>query len=1066
MAVSVGDLVIDIKVKNEDFRRAMGQTVALTNDVAAKLEGFAKRTEKLGATGFGGFRDPSGQVKGFIDTQRAMAVYEGEVNNLVGDLQVFSTRLAQLQAPLFSLKNQTALVTTAQKQASQATAEQSKSTANLRQNLPVLQTSLRGIVPLTSTLAIAARQAGAALGFQREEFTRISPQLALVAAGYEDMVGRSSRLSLQLRALNLVNFNVFASMQSWNTLDVLAGPGRLVEAFDRLRVAVLGGSAPMRQLQFAAGLALPGIQALGQYLIRIAQDNATEQFGANLLKLSNDLRLLGSGFIPQPLLVFANAVVSVVQRLNQLRAAISRGLTREIQFFGRQLGLIGSGNPFLALEETVSRVAAGFVRLSGSAIKLTAIGIAAGAYYGLNAALVQTYRASGLAAQGLGSVINAIGRIASSPITAVKNSLLSLGGALGLVNRNAVGLSGAPARAIQGFTFGFSNLGPGIAILAQSGPVMASTFALAAGSIKAFQSAANFEQTQLSFETLLGSVEKGRAVLDDLSQFSEITPFDPDPIIEAGRFLLTANEPADNLRDTLRQIGDVASGVKAPIEEIAQKFARVANENRLTGEILTQFGERGIPVAKELAKIYGVTEAQVRDLAKEGRIGIDALRASFANLTGSGGQFENLMQKQSRTTLGLLSTLRGRSVETLRGIGGALIEALGVREVISGFLDMSETSKTAIRDGVVNTIVGAANAIKGTFGPAFSFVRENLILIGDVGRSAFGFVGEVATSAFGGVVDGAKFLYDAAIGYLYGTSEEGQNAFTNLKEFGQDSLILLEYGFKNWKEVATLAVAEIAKAALDATNSFAQSDVGGYLESARKGIGYVGTAIGNLGVNVENAATTIGTNLAKPFAGFSEQSQERIAKFDFDGNLLGWQEELKGFEWTPLTEGWEQAVGTMGTTLAAEIDTAAQTLGAGVEAMREKVGGDAAAFLAERKKELEELRKAAENSIPKPDQLKKPVAPQAPGVPPLLPGNAEKGGDSRQTSLAAVEAGSSEAFRLIAESRRSDVTIGTETVDQIELQKQTNKLLGEVVTNGKLSLAKLAQSATKRGVKL
>jgi hypothetical protein len=72
---------------------------------------------------------------------------------------------------------------------------------------------------------------------------------------------------------------------------------------------------------------------------------------------------------------------------------------------------------------------------------------------------------------------------------------------------------------------------------------------------------------------------------------------------------------------------------------------------------IRQFTGRGIPIVKELAKQFGVTDDKVMQLVSDGKVGFAQIEKAFKSMTSEGGQFFNLMDAQSKTLLGQTSNL-------------------------------------------------------------------------------------------------------------------------------------------------------------------------------------------------------------------------------------------------------------------------------------------------------------------------------------------------------------------------------------------------------------------------
>ncbi|MDB2673824.1 hypothetical protein N9Y81_02595 [Akkermansiaceae bacterium] len=88
----------------------------------------------------------------------------------------------------------------------------------------------------------------------------------------------------------------------------------------------------------------------------------------------------------------------------------------------------------------------------------------------------------------------------------------------------------------------------GFALKAGIGGALAGGVATVAGGVKAINAAADFEQTQVAFTTLIGDAAKAEATLTRLRKLGAETPFEFPELADAGRKLIRSNL-ADTARD-------------------------------------------------------------------------------------------------------------------------------------------------------------------------------------------------------------------------------------------------------------------------------------------------------------------------------------------------------------------------------------------------------------------------------------------------------------------------------------------------------------------------------------
>ena len=170
--------------------------------------------------------------------------------------------------------------------------------------------------------------------------------------------------------------------------------------------------------------------------------------------------------------------------------------------------------------------------------------------------------------------------------------------------------------------------------------------------------AAKMESIQVQFEVLTGSVEGAAKAMKELQDFAATTPFQFEDVAKAGQQLLGFGFTADEIKDRLQEIGDVAAAAGVPLTEVALIFGQVEAAGKLTGERLLQLQERAIPIGPAIAQTMGVAETAVKDLVTQGKVTNEVFQEAFASISQEGGQAFQGMVKQSRTMAGLWSTLK------------------------------------------------------------------------------------------------------------------------------------------------------------------------------------------------------------------------------------------------------------------------------------------------------------------------------------------------------------------------------------------------------------------------
>jgi len=180
-----------------------------------------------------------------------------------------------------------------------------------------------------------------------------------------------------------------------------------------------------------------------------------------------------------------------------------------------------------------------------------------------------------------------------------------------------------------------------------------------------------FQQLEIAFGTMLGSEEKATALMNQMVQTAAKTPFDLMGVASGAKQLLAYGEAADRVNDTLVRLGNIASGLSIPLNDIVYLYGTTMVQGRLYANDVRQFTGRGIPLVKELAAMYGVTAEEINAMVSAGKIGFPEVEKVIRKLTDEGGQFYNLMAKQSASLTGQISNLEDAWDSMLNDIGTA-----------------------------------------------------------------------------------------------------------------------------------------------------------------------------------------------------------------------------------------------------------------------------------------------------------------------------------------------------------------------------------------------------------
>ena len=399
--------------------------------------------------------------------------------------------------------------------------------------------------------------------------------------------------------------------------------------------------------------------------------------------------------------------------------------------------------------------------------------------------------------------------------------------------------------------------------------------------------AADAEQAQVAFATMLKSGDAAKAVLNELEQFAASTPFQLNDLRDGAKQLLNAQVPATELTNRLRMLGDIAAGTGKPINDFVRIFAKVKSTGKVSLETLNQLAERGVPIYGALGSQLGKSRTEMLKMIGSGKVGFNDLEAAL-NATATGaGVFAGGMAAQSQTVTGLFSTLKDNVGFAMRELGNEIIAAFNFKSLMADGITMFQSLKT-----------GIASAR-----PLFQMWANGV-------KAAFGAVWEVVSVTFNAIT--------SALGITGGNWMESFATWAAVASFA----------FKNWPGLAELAFTKVglflAQMGAEFVHYFTvrvptvlRWFYDNFTDIFSTAASFVGNVFKNIGSNIANAMTAIWAFIKS--GGTSELE-------------LAWTPLLDGFESTvkKLPDIPERAIGELERSLAAESERLGAALSSGL----------------------------------------------------------------------------------------------------------------------------------------
>lgn len=265
------------------------------------------------------------------------------------------------------------------------------------------------------------------------------------------------------------------------------------------------------------------------------------------------------------------------------------------------------------------------------------------------------------------------------------------------------------------------------------GKVIAGAFAFreAAGFLnKSIQIRGEMQKLEIAFNTMLKSEEKTNALMGQMVKTAATTPFELMDVASGAKSLLAYGVAAEEVNETIIRLGNIAAALNIPLGDMAYLFGTTMTQGKVLSKDMYQFMGRGIPIAEELAKQFGVAKDEILGMCSEGKVGFEDIKKALWSMTDEGGKFYNLMQEQSKTLAGQLSNLQDSFDMMLNDLGSRIEDTAskGI-EAASWMLDHYEAIGKAIM-GLIATYGAYKAAMLAVYAiEKMSKLKENIQLV-------------------------------------------------------------------------------------------------------------------------------------------------------------------------------------------------------------------------------------------------------------------------------------------------------------------------------------------------
>lgn len=192
----------------------------------------------------------------------------------------------------------------------------------------------------------------------------------------------------------------------------------------------------------------------------------------------------------------------------------------------------------------------------------------------------------------------------------------------------------------------------------------------------ALKASSDFEQATVQFGVMLGNAEKATKLVNQLQDMANVTPFETQDLLDASKVLLNFGTDLSEILPDLQMLGDISGGNKEKMRSMTLAFSQMSSAGRLMGQDLLQMINAGFNPLQQISEKTGKSMAELKDEMSEGKISVEMVKQAFKDATAEGGRFYGMMDKQSETLEGRLSTMNDAYTLLIRSISDAALPAI------------------------------------------------------------------------------------------------------------------------------------------------------------------------------------------------------------------------------------------------------------------------------------------------------------------------------------------------------------------------------------------------------
>lgn len=231
----------------------------------------------------------------------------------------------------------------------------------------------------------------------------------------------------------------------------------------------------------------------------------------------------------------------------------------------------------------------------------------------------------------------------------------------------------------------------------------------------------------LQMEAFTGGASQAKRAMSEFARIAENSPLDVLQVAEAGKIMMAFGVSASEATEATERLAIVSAATGGDMNLLARNMGQIQAQGRAYTRDLTQFAIQGIPIWQEMSIVTGKSATELKEMARDGDIGMQTVSQALRNMTAEGTAFAEVAGRMQETFAGKLAKLQS----TFQVAAGSIVEDIAKIDESIGFSD-------GLIEGVKNVAAGINGLGIEMENSAYSaaVMRESVANVSDNVRAA------------------------------------------------------------------------------------------------------------------------------------------------------------------------------------------------------------------------------------------------------------------------------------------------------------------------------------------